>query len=78
VIGITERIVTLCGESKAAGAWATTDGLAYVTHAGAVLRDGIRWASELKTHAKAEIPSPDRRIIFVESGNFVGRKWCRA
>jgi hypothetical protein len=41
----------------------STDGLAFVPHAVAVFSDGNCWGSELKTPVKAEIPSPNQRII---------------
>jgi hypothetical protein len=59
-----DKLVTLSKESKAAKAWASIDGLAFVPPMRMPpLRDGIRGASELKAPAKAEIPSPKQRII---------------
>jgi hypothetical protein len=75
VIVITERIVTLCGDSKAAGAWALTDGFAFVSHAGAVLsgRHPLGVGSRKSPHEKETFPAR-QRIILAESGNFIGRK----
>jgi hypothetical protein len=77
VIVITERIVTLCGDSKAAGAWALTDGFAFVSHAGAVLsgRHPLGVGSRKSPHEKETFPAR-QRIILAESGNFIGRKSC--
>jgi hypothetical protein len=68
VMVITERLIALWEGSKAAGAWAIPAALPSSPTRLPSLRDGNRWASELKTPAKAGIPSPNQRIIPAEFG----------
>jgi hypothetical protein len=60
VLPNTEMLIRRQQSRRGLGA---TDGFAFVPHTVAVFPDGNCWGSELKTPAKAEIPSPNQRII---------------
>jgi hypothetical protein len=77
VIVITERIVRVCGDSKAAGAWAIPKALPSSPMRVPSFRDGIRWASKLKTPAK-EIPSPTSESYLPNSAILLDAKSYRA
>jgi hypothetical protein len=77
-VGYRRATRALWKGSKAAGAWAVPAALPSSPMAVAVFPDGNCWGSELKTSAKAEIPSPNQRIIHTTvRPTFIGFRRCQ-